>query len=38
MHGRPNAKVAYAEYLGCPVKFHAKWDALMYDAEQCDCP
>jgi AraC-like DNA-binding protein len=33
MHGRPNVKVSYAEYLGCPVKFHAKWDAVVYDAE-----
>ena len=33
MHGRPNVKVSYAEYLDCPVKFHAKWDAVVYDAE-----
>jgi len=32
MHGRPNARVTYADYLGCPVKFHAEWDALIYDA------
>ena len=38
MHGRPNAKVAYAEYLGCPVKFHAEWDALVYDAETMRLP
>ena len=38
MHGRPNAKVAYADYLGCPVKFHAEWDALVYDAETMRLP
>lgn len=38
MHGKPNAKVAYADYLGCPVKFHAEWDALIYDAETMRLP
>ena len=38
IHGRPNAKVAYAEYLGCPVRFHAEWDALVYDAETMRLP
>ena len=38
MHGRPNAKVAYADYLSCPVKFHAEWDALVYDAETMRLP
>ena len=38
MHGRPNARVAYADYLGCPVKFHAEWDALVYDAETMRLP
>jgi AraC-like DNA-binding protein len=38
MHGRPNAKVAYADYLGCPVKFHAEWDALIYDADTMRLP
>lgn len=38
MHGRPNSKVAYADYLGCPVKFHAEWDALIYDAETMRLP
>jgi AraC-like DNA-binding protein len=32
MHARPNASVAYGRYLGCPVKFHSEWDALVYDA------
>lgn len=38
MHGRPNAKVDYAQYLGCPVKFHAEWDALVYSAEMMRLP
>jgi AraC-like DNA-binding protein len=38
MHGRPNSKVAYAEHLGCPVKFHAEWDALVYDAATMRLP
>jgi AraC-like DNA-binding protein len=38
MHGRPNATVGYAEYLGCPVKFHADWDAVVYDAETMRLP
>ena len=38
MHGRPNAKVAYADYLACPVRFHADWDALTYDADTMHLP
>jgi AraC-like DNA-binding protein len=38
MHGRPNAKVAYADYLDCPVKFHADWDALVYDTSAMQLP
>jgi AraC-like DNA-binding protein len=33
MHPRPNAAVDYQRYLGCPVKFHSPWDALVYDAK-----
>jgi AraC-like DNA-binding protein len=38
MHARPNAKVAYDQYLGCPVKFHSEWDALVYDAKIAQLP
>ena len=39
IHGRPNAKVTYAEeYLLPLVKFHAEWDALIYDAETMRLP
>jgi AraC-like DNA-binding protein len=38
MHGRPNGKIAYADYLGCSVRFHAKWDALVYDTNTIHLP
>ena len=38
IHGRPNAKVAYADNLSCPVKFHAPWDALTYDTDTMHLP
>ena len=38
MHGRPNGKVAYTDYLGCPVRFQAEWDALVYDAATMRLP
>jgi AraC-like DNA-binding protein len=38
VHARPNAKVAYGDYLACPVKFHAEWDALIYDIETMHLP
>jgi AraC-like DNA-binding protein len=38
MHGKPNAEVAYERYLGCPVRFQAEWDALVYDAAALNLP
>ena len=38
MHGRPNGKISYADYLGCSVRFHASWDALVYDAQTMNLP
>jgi AraC-like DNA-binding protein len=38
MHRQPNATVAYDQYLGCEVRFHAAWDALIYDAEAIRLP
>ena len=38
MHARPNAGVAYDRHLGCPVKFQAEWDALVYDARIGELP
>jgi AraC-like DNA-binding protein len=38
IHGQPNAKVAYSEFLGCPVKFKAQWDALIFAEETTRLP
>ena len=38
IHRRPNQQVAYAELLGCPVKFNADWDTLIYTAEAMRLP
>jgi AraC-like DNA-binding protein len=33
MHPRPNARVDYESYLGCPVRFRAEWDAVVFANE-----
>src|SRR5262249_37517948 len=33
-----NQKVGYADILGCPVKFNAEWDSLVYSAETMRLP
>ena len=38
LHARPNGKVAYADYLGCSVRFHAEWNALVYDTDTMHLP
>jgi AraC-like DNA-binding protein len=38
IHARPNQKVEYAEFLGCPVRFHAEWDALVFAEETLRLP
>lgn len=38
MHGKPNDDVAYDRYLGCPIRFQAEWDALVYDAATLELP
>ena len=38
IHGQPNQKVAYGEYLGCPVRFQAEWDAVVYATETMQLP
>ena len=38
IHGQPNQKVDYSEYLGCPVHFRASWDAVIYPAETMQLP
>ena len=38
MHARPNTSVAYDRYLGCAVRFHSEWDALVFDAKIAQLP
>jgi AraC-like DNA-binding protein len=38
IHERPTAKVEYAAILGCPVRFGAEWDALIYAEETTRLP
>ena len=33
MHSRPNTRIDYETQLGCPVRFRADWDALIFEAE-----
>jgi hypothetical protein len=33
MHSRPNTRIDYETHLGCPVRFRADWDALIFEAE-----
>jgi AraC-like DNA-binding protein len=34
----PSAKVEYADILGCPIRFGAEWDALVYSEETTRLP
>jgi AraC-like DNA-binding protein len=38
IHGKPNQKVEYSEFLGCPVRFHAEWDALIFSEDTMRLP
>jgi len=38
IHGRPNGRFAYGDYLGCPVRFDAEWNALVYDTDTMHMP
>lgn len=38
IHGRPNTKVAYTELLGCPARYDAAWDALVWPADIMQLP
>src|SRR5262245_48235576 len=33
MHPRPNATIDYEAHLGCPVRFRADWDAVVFEAK-----
>jgi len=38
MHGRPNARIDYEGILGCPIKFRAEWDGVVYAEETLRLP
>jgi len=38
IHRRPNQRVEYADLLGCPVRFNAEWDGLVYPTETMRLP
>jgi len=38
IHARPNRPVEYAEFLGCPVRFQADWDALVFAEDTLRLP
>ena len=38
MHGRPNAPIDYERLLGCPVRFQAAWDAVVFSEETLQLP
>lgn len=37
-HGKPNARIDYQSILGCPVRFQAEWDAVIYSEESLQLP
>ena len=37
-HERPNARIDYEGILGCPVRFQAKWDAVIFSEETLRLP
>ncbi len=38
MHSRPNVNVDYEAILGCPVRFRADWDAVVFASETMQLP
>lgn len=37
-HGRPNAPIDYEGIFGCPVRFQAAWDAIVFAEEALQLP
>ena len=37
-HERPNARIDYEGILGCPVRFQAEWDAVIFSEESLRLP
>lgn len=38
IHGRPNERIDYEGILGCPVRFQAEWDAVVFSEETLRLP
>jgi AraC-like DNA-binding protein len=38
IHQRPNERIDYESILGCPVRFRAKWDAVIFSEETLRLP
>ena len=38
MHRRPNANIDYERILGCPIRFDAEWDGVVYAEETLRLP
>jgi AraC-like DNA-binding protein len=38
IHVRPNERIDYEGILGCPVRFQAEWDAILYSEETLRLP
>src|SRR5262249_27565797 len=38
IHEEPSDSVEYTKFLGCPVKFRAEWDAVIYAEEKTRLP
>jgi hypothetical protein len=38
MHGRPDANIDYERILGCPIRFDAEWDGVVYATETLQLP
>jgi AraC-like DNA-binding protein len=38
IHARPNERIDYEGILGCPVRFQAEWDAVVFSEEALQLP
>jgi AraC-like DNA-binding protein len=38
MHSRPSARIDYEAHLGCPVRFRADWDAVVFEPATMQMP
>ena len=38
IHSRPNERIDYEGILGCPIRFQAEWDAILFSEETLQLP